>query len=477
MPDRQGLEAVAPRPTGGNRVNPLVRTSQSRKDRVYLAVLLVVVFLRLGLATLVYTRPELALANDTDRYRPLAELILSGQAYGWNTEHSGELANTVGYPLFLAAVYAVLGSAPWATAFAQLLLSGALAIIVYLVLAKTLGSLPAFAAAMILAIDPLTALWSLTVLTETVFAFFIGISALLLVQWSIDRRALSLLGAGLFLGVAALVKPYAQLLVVLWTLGLVVFPADRGASRGARTMTTLRRLAAFALPAMLLIAPWIVRNALLWNCPTLSSVDRITMRDYMAAKVIAEYQHAPLEQVQAELQAADGGVCPGRTAEYLQTVLAHPAIYAKLQVAGTIPVLIATGFDRWFQFFGIDYSLPDLWRPYMDGGMGGLLRVLRQSFVVFPAGLILMAVLTLFQLLFYAAAGLGLVAYSRARELPIRWGAAMLSLAVLILVLTPGQGGNERFRVPAQPIFAILAAQGVASLIRPPKAQDEAPAP
>ena len=58
-----------------------------------------------GLAGLVYARPELALANDSDRYVPIANAILSGEAYAWNTERQGELLNTVGYPLFLAGVF------------------------------------------------------------------------------------------------------------------------------------------------------------------------------------------------------------------------------------------------------------------------------------------------------------------------------------------------------------------------------------
>jgi hypothetical protein len=186
------------------------------------------------------------------------------------------------------------------------------------------------------------------------------------------------------------------------------------------------------------------------------------MRDYMAAKVISEYEHTPLEQVQSRLQAVDGGVCPSHTAEYLQIVLSHPMIYAKLQVAGTIPVLIATNFDRWFQFFGSDFALPDLWRPYMDGGLGQLISVLRDSFIAFPQGLVVMALLTAFQLALYALVLLALLAYRRLQDPALKWGVLMLVAAMLILVLTPGQGGNERFRVPAQPIFAILAAQGLA---------------
>ena len=32
-------------------------------------------------------------------------------------------------------------------------------------------------------------------------------------------------------------------------------------------------------------------------------------------------------------------------------------------------MILGTSFDRWLEFFGVDYSLPDLWRPFMDGGL------------------------------------------------------------------------------------------------------------
>jgi hypothetical protein len=72
-----------------------------------------------------------------------------------------------------------------------------------------------------------------------------------------------------------------------------------------------------------------------------------------------------------------------------------------------------------------------------------------------------MALMTAFQLLLYALVLLALLASRRVRDPALKWGVVMLAAAILILVLTPGQGGNERFRVPAQPLFAILAAQGL----------------
>ena len=51
------------------------------------------------------------------------------------------------------------------------------------------------------------------------------------------------------------------------------------------------------------------------------------MRDYVAAKVIGEYEHISLEQAQAQLRASDPGVCPRDNAKYLGLILSHPQIY------------------------------------------------------------------------------------------------------------------------------------------------------
>jgi Dolichyl-phosphate-mannose-protein mannosyltransferase len=442
------------------QVPTMVQESRERHGWLTIAVLVIIVA-RLALAALVYARPELALQNDTDRYLPIARGILSGQAYAWNTDRPGELLSTVGYPLFLAIVYAVAGSAPGAVAFAQLLITGMLGLAFHLGLRHLIGGVPAFVAAMIVLVDPLTMLWSMTLLTETLFAVLLGLASLLLVRWATSGNTQSAVLAGVSLGLACLVKPYGLLLAGLWAVAMSLHGMESGRWRLHGFVKGLQHVGMLLVPIALLVAPWIVRNALLWNCPSLSSVDRVTMRDYVAAKLIQETENVSLQQAQTELQARDPGVCPRGNAEYLRLILDHPQIYAKLHAAGTIPVLLGTGFDRWLEFFGVDYTLPDLWRPFMDGGFAAAASVLGAEIRQFPAGLGLMVALTLWQLLLYAGAIAGVLAYSRAKMAGARWSIVVLAISVLILVLTPGQGGHERFRVPVQPMLAILTSFAV----------------
>jgi len=148
--------------------------------------------------------------------------------------------------------------------------------------------------------------------------------------------------AGLFAAVAILVKPFAMLVAAAWAAAILFLPVEANGSRVPRFWSRARRGFLFALPSILLISPWFIRNGLLWDCPTLSSVDRVTMRDYMAAKVLAEAEHVDLSVAQSRLQADDPGLCPGETAKYLKIIMDNPGIYARLHAAGTIPVLIGT---------------------------------------------------------------------------------------------------------------------------------------
>lgn len=446
---------------GGPSDKSLMDKSANRQ-RAAVIVLLAVVLARLGFSFLIYARPDLSIHPDSALYQQIADELVSGKAYQWNTHAPPELLRTIGYPAFLALIQSSLGSAPGNVALVQLALSGAMVLVAYLHFRGAVGTVPAFIAALMLAVDPLTIFWSLRVLSETLSTLLLFVSVVFVARWAESQRAWNLVAGGAVLGLCCLVRPIAQALAVVWALAIFVFPRPKFEFHWYSVWPRLRRSLLFLMPIVVLIAPWVVRNALLWNCPTLSSVDRYTLRDWMAAEVISEYQHIPLNEAVTNLYATDPGMCPRRTADYLRIIVAHPLIYAKLQVAGTIPVLLGTSFDQWFQLFGVTYQLPDLWRPYLDDGPQGVWRVLQAQFLRFPPGVLLMGALTVFQLMIYVLALLGVLSLNRIPSPPARWTLFVLAAAILILLISPGPDGHERFRVPAQPLMIYLAGYGVA---------------
>jgi 4-amino-4-deoxy-L-arabinose transferase-like glycosyltransferase len=439
----------------------IVARWRDKRVLAQLLLLLLVLVLRLGFSALIFARPGLATAPDTKLYQDVARGLQAHEAYAWNTHDNAELLRTIGYPLFLAGISSIFGPAAGYVAIAQLIVSSAMILVVYFYLRNVVSGAAALISALLLAIDPLTLLWSLTILTEGLFTLFLLVAVVLVCRWAATQRRYSLLFGGIFIGLACLVRPIGQAFVGIGAIAVLLFPTVRVSLSRSELLPRIKNALWFAVPAVLIIAPWVVRNALLWDCPTLASVDRITMRDFVAAKVVSEVDHITLAQAQQELEAQDSSACPQKTGEYMKIVLAHPLIAAQLQVAGTIPVIIGTSFDRWLQLFGIDYQLPDLWGPFLDGGPGAALSILGDQFAKFPLALSLMVVLLAFQLILYGFAIRGALSVAKTGSTAIRWPVILIAATALALIIAPGQGGNERFRVPVQPLFILLVGHGL----------------
>jgi len=71
--------------------------------------------------------------------------------------------------------------------------------------------------------------------------------------------------------------------------------------------------------------------------------------------------------------------------------------------------------------------------------------VLAEPAKAFPQGLGLLLGLTGFQVLLYVLAVIGMVTALRGTSMPGKWVAVVMTLAILILVLTPGQAGTKDF--------------------------------
>ncbi|MGH7297558.1 MAG: glycosyltransferase family 39 protein, partial [Polyangiaceae bacterium] len=161
-----------------------------------------------------------------------------------------------GYPFFLAVLYRLFGVRPEIVPFAQALLGALAALVVYALGLRLAGSRRVgLVAAAVYAIYPHYVYYAREVLSETLF-FALFWSALALLAGARRSAAVSLrelIGAGLLLGLAALVRPVVLLflpVVPLWAL-LVYRPRIRVACGAA---------AVVLVAACAVIAPWTVRN-------------------------------------------------------------------------------------------------------------------------------------------------------------------------------------------------------------------------
>lgn len=169
------------------------------------------------------------------------------------------------YPLFLLLIRRSLGPAPRTAAGVQAVMDGATALLVWRLADRLGGRWAGRVASLLYALSPTQVRYVGELLTESLFSFLLTLSALAVVEYlQSTRSARTWLGVlGALSGLAALCKPNAQFLPLIWTASLLL----RGRTYRQRSGDVL----ALAIPFSLVIAPWIVRNARVFGHPFLST--------------------------------------------------------------------------------------------------------------------------------------------------------------------------------------------------------------
>lgn len=205
--------------------------------------------------------------DDAFRYDFTARALADGQGY---VQLNGAVTAfwPPGYPLLLAAVYAVFGEGVLAAQLLNALLATATVGLVYLIGRRTVGAQAGLIAAAIVACFPSLIFFTAVTLSETAFTFLSLLGVYLLIveaQRERPRDLRLLLAVGLVLGFASLVRGPALLLplvaIPFWLRSGSTWPAIGG------------KLVAIALGIGLIVAPWTVRNAIEMESPVLISTN------------------------------------------------------------------------------------------------------------------------------------------------------------------------------------------------------------
>lgn len=212
----------------------------------------------------------LDVGSDAVQYHNLALGIMRGDWSDWMF-----LARPPLQPLLMAGVYALAGVQPLAVTIVHAMLGGLTAGLTYL-LALQLNSSPraALVAGAIVALDPASVVINVTLLTETLATFWLGLGMLALVRAScLDSLRLSLL-AGACFGLSALARPTVIYLPVA-ALPLCV----------ALFRRWLRHYLALAGVMLVFVVGWAARNFQHTGQFTFSSVGDFNLLFYRAVAI------------------------------------------------------------------------------------------------------------------------------------------------------------------------------------------------
>lgn len=244
----------------GGVISSQVRNDECRtrcRDMVVLAG--AALLLRCGLV--VWAASRIIPAEDGKYYHVVASRIARGLGYTWLWPDGAVTYAAhypVGYPALLGGLYALFGPRPWLGMALNALL-GSLAVAgVYRVAASYASRRGAVIAGVIAAAHPTLLFYTPALMTEIVSASLLAICAWLALaaaERESGGKTIKVIGLGLLMGVAVLVRP--QQLVLAPVLGWVAYGAPSVRRRWKQGIAGA--IAVTALAAMSCL-PWTVRN-------------------------------------------------------------------------------------------------------------------------------------------------------------------------------------------------------------------------
>jgi 4-amino-4-deoxy-L-arabinose transferase-like glycosyltransferase len=415
--------------------------------RAALAAAALALSVRVGLfAAASWAQPNSFMSPDAYGYEALARTLLHDARFAASPVGPPQTRRTPGFPLLIAAIYAVAGEDPRAVVLVGIGISVLTVWLTAWVAGRLWGARAALIAGVLLALDIPSATASRRLLTETPFAALLLAATAAALGLLLEGRPRAWRGLlmGTLLAAAALTRPVGLFLVIPASLWLVLC----GRTLRWRPRSTAWVLAALVLPWILMVGGWQVRNRV--AAGALVASDGPAKFVYMSrgSDILAQRDGISVEVARAQLtQSIDDEVKrTGRPAErlYARAALAlvarHPILFLKTQVRWLPELLLGTGAAG----VSLAFDLAD--RPD---------RRPRAWWWALSAGA------ALHLLVLYAGAARGLWRM-RAEAVPVRLLAVLLAgLVAYFVLLSTGPQAYSRFRVPFTPLLALCAARGL----------------
>ena len=423
--------------------------------------------------------PYPVIAGDSVHYAHWADNLLALHAYQ-DVPGVPLRAAPPGYPFLLALFKAITGSIVPVVAV-QVMLTLLAAALIYTMACEIVPWQYAVGAAMAYGLDPMVILTDTTILTDALFSSLIVCIIYLAFFQTRLRGALRWGLAGFLLGLALMLRPIGEFLLLVLPAAYLYKEWLTGVhADGSR----IQALCAFVLGCALVIAPWMARNDAVFNSIELSPLGghnlmTFDVRGFLAWRALADSAHPlpaflvlrhendPVFAIVDRHIAADlSGITPkGQdTQSYegtlaLRYILQDPLRYLYFDLVNTLPFFFSSSFASYGQIVSQLRDNTGFFAPVslsLANSIGELRHPHSIRTVLSAVGSLAPTVLEiLWWLLVTAMACLGL--FVRRREFLI----VILAGMVAYFALLTGPMSNSRYRIPAEPYLLILAATGL----------------
>lgn len=410
--------------------------------------------------------------DSTDYHNSAVSLVRTGNfSVSSKFPRIPETIRTPGYPAFLATVYAIFSEQPSAGILVQLFISLGTIVLTYGIAREIWGVRIALLAATILVADIVSFSYSLLLLSETLFTFFIclTISSCLCFAHKDQKNAYAFI-TGFFLAIATVVRPIAYYLIFCITFLFLC----RAITQGLKWRQIFVLSLSIILPFVLVVGGWQLRNYYLTGSAEFSHIVGINMLFYRGAGVLALREDISLEEAgdilaggpkkdliqKARLQ-PEKHLGEIMKKQGMAFIIKHPFLYLKVVLRGVLSTLIGSGEHRFFRLLGIPTG--------KTGPLGDFVRLSPKEYVgmwIFQKPLNFFTFLLAILYLGTIYAGNVYWLRSSLKVQNFRFIHILIfTVCFYLLLISAGPEAGSRFRLPIMPFLSIYAAYGLNGLL------------
>jgi hypothetical protein len=367
---------------------------------------------------------------DSGRYLSISEDVIA--TFFSTSSKSDSFFITPGYPLFLA-IFQVDNVK--LIVFFQFLLLGTSQFILFRLVIKYTSTKIAYFGLILFLLESSSGLESFNLLTETLFNF---IFILFLYFFGIGtNRNIAFYTSGSILGVALIVRPAGQILLI--PLFLMI------AFRTCRKQVTVVLLIAAVIPRT-----WIVRNQVVFGVPQLSGIQSHNLLLYEGAGAFAKENQVTLKAAQdteVKLETTEIGVEPSiqtivdyRVKRGIALILGNPMGFVELHLEGAAKILVGPGsanIDKLSAHFSVSEIVTNTLKAMI---------ILVRLLMIFLVGICI------------------IFAIKRRNFVPIQF--YTIVSWILVLISSGGASAYSRFRVPLIPLEIVIICIGLSTSIQ-----------
>jgi len=378
-----------------------------------------------------------------------------------------QTVRTPGYPAFLAAIYFIFGESPPIVIIAQIFVAAGTIWLTYLIAYKLWGQSVAISSMLLLALDNASFVHAQKLLTENLCTFmlvctlFAGLHLLMSQQF--ERKWAALLGMSL--AITTLIRPINYYLILPILIGTLIYSNVVG----WKWKEIAQALTLIALPSILFVGGWQVRNYVTTGSTEYSHIQGINLLYYRAADIIAMRDgismEEAIEQINASLPNTEGMSTAQKaelyTSEGSAIIRHHPLLLIRSMGRGLAKMMLIPGVDGLLKHLGLPLA-PE------GGPVGDLGRLSIGDYLIKWVGTyqlhFFVCVLTIIYLAaLYLGAGYGIWFAFRYEKTFLLSHLFIVGILLYYLVISAGPEAYARFRVAIIPLLAIYAGKGLST--------------